>query len=114
MVGGRKLLAIPTISKLTFGPAPADYGGHNHTLHVNILWKVLVDGVVKTTFQQTNEQNIIQLQGFDASTPGGLKAITLQAVNSSYWSLDDAPFGTTPIGSNDFTVLFSAMEFGSL
>ncbi|MBK5100843.1 MAG: hypothetical protein JJE15_07615, partial [Desulfobacteraceae bacterium] len=109
-VGGRKLLAIPTISPLTFGPAPEEYGGKNHTLHVDILWKVLVGGVVKTTFWQTSEQNIIQLQGFDASTTGGLTAITLQAVNSSYWSLDDEPFGTTPVGSNTFDILFSAME----
>jgi hypothetical protein len=113
-VGGKKILIIPTISSLTWPPAPAGYGGHNHTLHVNILWKVLVDGVVKTTFQQNREQNIIQLQGFDAPTTGGLKAITLQAENTSYWSLDDAPFGTTPVESNDFDVLFSAMEFDSL
>jgi hypothetical protein len=113
-VGGKKILVIPTISSLTWPPAPADYWGHNHMLYVNILWKVLVDGVVKTTFRQTSEQNIIQLQGFDAPTTGGLKAITLQAVNTSYWSLDDAPFGTTPVESNDFDVLLSVMEFDSL
>ena len=110
-VGGRKLLAIPTISSLTWPPAPEEYGGHNHTLHVDILWKVLVGGVVKTTFRQTSEQNIIQLQGFDAPTTGGLTAITLQAVNSSYWSLDDDPYGTTPVGSNNFDILFSGYEF---
>jgi hypothetical protein len=113
-VGGKTLLALPTISSLTWPPAPANYGGKNHSLRVRINWKVLVNGIEKTHFSQTGEQNIIQLQGIDVPTTAGLKTITLQAVNTSYWSLDDPPYGTTPVGSNNFNILFSAVEVDSL
>jgi hypothetical protein len=112
MVGNRTLLVLPTVSGLTWGAAPAEYGGKNHSLHINVQWKILAgpNRVVIGSFQQNAEQNIIQLQGGGFPTTVGNNAITLQAVNSSYWSLDDSPYGTTPVGSNNFFVTLSAME----
>jgi len=107
--GNGILMATATISPLTFGPGPEEYWGKNRSLRVDVLWKVLVDGVVIGAFQQTAEQNIIQFQAA-VPTTAGLKAITLQAVNNSYWNLDEAPYGTTPEGSQNFDVVFSAME----
>jgi hypothetical protein len=110
LLGNRIILVLPTISGLTWGPSPSGYGGHNHSLHVNVRWNIIAGGYVIATFLQTAEQNVVQLQGAGFPTTAGLKAVTLQAVNSSYWSLDDAPGGTTPIGTNSFSVMISAME----
>jgi hypothetical protein len=112
MTGNRTLLVLPTISGLTWGAAPAEYGGKNHTLHISVQWKILAgpNRVVIGSFQQNAEQNIIQLQGGGFPTTVGNNAITLQAVNSSYWSLDDGSGDTSPVGSNNFFVTLSAME----
>jgi hypothetical protein len=110
LLGNRTILVLPTISGLTWGPSPAEYGGHNHSLHVNVRWKIIAGGYEIASFLQTAEQNVVQLQGAGFPTTAGQKAVTLQAVNSSYWSLDDAPGGTTPIGTNSFSVMISAME----
>jgi hypothetical protein len=110
LLGNRTILVLPTISGLTWGPSPPEYGGHNHSLHVNVRWKITAGGYEIASFLQTAEQNVVQLQGAGFPTTAGLKSVTLQAVNSSYWSLDDAPGGTSPIGSNSFSVMISAME----
>ena len=110
LTGGKRLIVTATISPLTWPPAPADYGGKNHTLHVNVRWDVIAGGYTISSFRQTAEQNFIQVQGVGAPTLAGTRAVTLRAVNSSYWSLDDYPYGTTPVGSNNFDVVFSAME----
>jgi hypothetical protein len=112
LVGNRTILVLPTISGLTWGPSPAEYGGKNHSLHVNMRWNIIAGGYEIATFLQTAEQNVVQLQGAGFPTTSGLKAVTLQAVNSSYWSLDDPTYEyqKTPVGSNDFSVMISAME----
>ncbi|MFA6293196.1 MAG: hypothetical protein WC637_15530 [Victivallales bacterium] len=56
----------------------------------------------------------IGAEAFDGPTPAGSKAITLRAVNSSYWRLDDGSGGTTPVGTNNFNVTLTAMELDSL
>jgi len=110
LLGNRTILVLPTISGLTWGPSPAEYGGKNHSLHVNVRWNIIAGGYVIATFLQTAEQNVVQLQGAGFPTTAGQKAVTLQAVNGSYWRLDDSPYGTTPIGTNNFSVMISAME----
>jgi hypothetical protein len=112
LVGGKRILALPMISGITWPPAPEAYGGHNHSLHVSIVWNILAGSsrTVIASVQQSAEQNIIQLQGAGGPTPAGVNSIVLQAVNNSYWSLDDSPYGTTPTGTNSFSAMLSAME----
>ena len=110
LAGNKTIVVLATINPLTWQPSPIAYGGKNHTLHVNITWKVYGDGNEIGSYLQTAEQNIMQIQAAGNPTPSGLKTITLRAVNASYWSLDDSPYGTTPIGSNSFNVVLSAME----
>ncbi len=54
---------------------------------------------------------MIQVHAVGYPTTAGTRAITLQAVNNSYWTLDDYPYGMSPTGSNGFDVMLSAMEF---
>lgn len=108
--GNKKILILVNISSLSFQGSPPAYGGKNHSLHVNVTWNIIADGNEMQSTWQNAEQNIITFQTVGGPTPAGMKTITLQAVNSSYWRLDDSPYGTTPVGSEFMRIVISAME----
>ena len=112
LIGGKNVLVLPIISGISWPPAPSDYSGKNHTLHVSITWNVLAGDKrsLLASIIQTGDQNIIQLQAAGGPTTAGTHSVVLQATNNSYWSLDDAPYGTSTTATNNFSVTLSAIE----